>query len=90
MKKITTGFVIQTWEETGKYVGQEFVAGDECVYENDMGEVIELDEDPDYETYDMVQPDQVVIPRAELEVILRDLNSGCNTMRIIEDLMKYL
>lgn len=38
VKKITTGFVIQEFDTTkGKFVKQEFVAG-ECEYENGNGE----------------------------------------------------
>ena len=42
INKITTGFVIQTFDtETGKYTSQEFVAGDDVQYENEFGEKIE-------------------------------------------------
>ena len=42
LKKITTGFVIQDFDEkTGKCVSQEFVAGDQVDWENEDGESIE-------------------------------------------------
>ena len=50
LKKVTTGFVVQTFDtEKQKFVSQEFVAGDQCDYENEDG--VE-----DYLPYDMVQP----------------------------------
>jgi hypothetical protein len=34
INKTTTGFVIQTWDtDLRKWTGQEFVAGDQCEYE---------------------------------------------------------
>ena len=61
LKKITTGFVIQTIDtETGTLTHQEFVAGDQCDYEDGEGNTIDPDEvfegDEPYFTYDMVQP----------------------------------
>lgn len=36
IKKITVGFVIQKYDtETKKWVGQEFIAGDDCDYEDE-------------------------------------------------------
>lgn len=62
IRKITTGFVIQKWDkETGKFLGQEFVAGDEVDYENENGEQIDPDEDEKffdkfpYQCFDMEQ-----------------------------------
>ena len=40
IRKITTGYVIQWFEEDGRFVGQEFVAGDQVEWENDKGEPI--------------------------------------------------
>jgi hypothetical protein len=46
IKKITVGFVIQTWDaETGKFESQEFIAGDEFNYEDENGEMIDVDEE---------------------------------------------
>jgi hypothetical protein len=61
LKKITTGFVIQTIDtETGTLTHQEFVAGDQCDYEDGVGNAIDPDEvfegDEPYFPYDMVQP----------------------------------
>lgn len=44
MQKITCGFVVQRWDEAGKFLGQEFVAGDEVEYEDDNGNMINPDE----------------------------------------------
>ena len=61
LKKITTGFVIQTIDtETGKLINQEFIAGDQCDYEDEEGNTIDPEEcfndDVPYFPYDMVQP----------------------------------
>ena len=40
IRKITTGYVIQWFEDNGKFVGQEFVAGDQVEWENNEGEPI--------------------------------------------------
>ena len=55
IRKITTGFVIQRWDKkTGKFLGQEFVAGDEVDYEDEFGKSID-DEEPEYREFEMVQ-----------------------------------
>lgn len=57
IRKITTGFVIQRWNaETKKFLGQEFVAGDQVDYEDELGNSIDETE-PEYQTFDMVQPE---------------------------------
>lgn len=62
IKKITEGFVVQTWNaETGKFEGQEFIAGDQVDYEDENGNPIDVDDDEDffekypYRCFDMVQ-----------------------------------
>jgi hypothetical protein len=55
VKKITTGFVIQTFDtETRKFTGQEFVAGDQVDYENEVGMLVKSFKE--YLPFDMVQP----------------------------------
>ena len=63
VKKITPGFVIQTFDtETGKWVSQEFIASDETVYENADSEQFDEDggdlegADESYLPFYMVQP----------------------------------
>ena len=63
LKKITIGFVVQTFDTDKKeFVKQEFVAGDECSYENQDGESVDsdlfvrIDGKEPYLPYDMVQP----------------------------------
>ena len=58
VKKITTGFVIQSFDtKTNKFVASEFVAGDECDFENEDGEVVDSSLlDNKYLPFDMVQP----------------------------------
>lgn len=69
-KKITTGFVIQTFVTlpNGTHVctGQEFVAGDQVDYEDEVGETLIADMDIDtdkevYCPYPMIQPTNVVV-----------------------------
>jgi hypothetical protein len=57
INKITTGFVIQEFDEkTEKCVNQDFVAGDEVVWENEDGEV--LSNAPEtYFPFNMIQPE---------------------------------
>jgi hypothetical protein len=55
IRKITTGFVIQKWDaKTKKFLGQEFVAGDQVDYEDEKGNPIE-EVEPEYICFDMVQ-----------------------------------
>jgi hypothetical protein len=55
VKKITVGFVIQTFDtETRKYTGQEFIAGDQVDYEDDMENPVTPFKE--YLAFDMVQP----------------------------------
>jgi len=55
VKKITPGFVIQTYD--GKNcIAQEFVAGDSVDYENEEGDFVAPIEDEVYQPFDMVEP----------------------------------
>lgn len=54
-KKITTGLVIQNYDEE-KCVGQEFITGDQVSYENLDGEPIFPPKNEVYQPFDMVQP----------------------------------
>ncbi len=65
IKKITTGFVIQTYGEDGICTGQEFQAGDQVEYEDEDGEPCEAPDHEYYQPLDMVQPD-VEARRAEI------------------------
>ena len=57
IKKITTGFVIQEFDtETGLFVAQEFVAGDQVDYEDEEGEKVDSEGVDGYLPFDMVQP----------------------------------
>lgn len=59
-KKITVGFVIQTFNDAGECIGQEFIAGDQVDYETQDGEAINVMDMPlggnEYQSFDMVQP----------------------------------
>jgi len=55
--KITVGFVVQRYDtEEDKFVSQEFIAGDEVSYEDELGVAVEVDDFP-YLPFDMVQPE---------------------------------
>jgi len=62
VNKVTTGFVIQVFDtELKRFVSQEFVAGDDCQYEDGEGEpvsseALEVDGKETYLPFDMVQP----------------------------------
>lgn len=64
IKKITTGFVIQTFDtEKQEFIEQEFVAGDTVDVEDEAGNPIEDQEstgiDEKYLPFEMVQPDEL-------------------------------
>ena len=57
IKKVTVGFVVQEFDtKKSRFTSQEFVAGDEVVWENALGARVEPPEDA-YLNFDMVQPD---------------------------------
>lgn len=60
LKKITIGFVIQDFDDNGRCIHQEFIAGDEVNWETEDGEAIEIENQPDnddwYHPFNMVQP----------------------------------
>jgi len=65
--KVTIGYVIQVFDtDLGRFISQDFIAGDGCDYENEDGEPLEsmslLDADGKeaYLPFDMVDPDEGV------------------------------
>jgi hypothetical protein len=58
INKITTGFVVQTYDtETGRCIDQSFIAGDQVDYEDENGDPVDWREAPDaYQPLEMVQP----------------------------------
>ena len=63
INKITTGFVIQTFNtETKQFVSQEFKAADDVTWEDENGNSVKSPGDDDtaepYLNFDMVQPSQ--------------------------------
>jgi hypothetical protein len=59
-KKITTGFVIQTFDDNGDCTNQEFVAGDQVEYEDIDGEPFDVPADH-YQPFEMIQPKETVV-----------------------------
>jgi hypothetical protein len=60
--KITSGFVSQEFDTaTGKWVSQDFIAGDDCAYEDangdPLGKVSMSKIENEYLPFDMVQPE---------------------------------
>jgi hypothetical protein len=56
MKKITVGFVVQNYDESGKCTSAEFVAGDQVDWEDEDGNAIIDPPSHEYFPFDMVQP----------------------------------
>lgn len=57
VKKITVGFVVQSFDsETGKCLDQEFVASDDCSFEDEQGEHLDIFHDL-YFPLEMKQPE---------------------------------
>lgn len=55
-RKITVGYVIQTFSNDGKCIEQEFVAGDDVVWEDENGEPTAPPGCYIYQVFGMVQP----------------------------------
>ncbi len=54
-RKITVGFVIQTYDDSGDCIDQEFIAGDQVDWEDDEGNFIPTPVHND-QSFDMVHP----------------------------------
>lgn len=54
-KKITTGFVIQDFNDDGRCISQEFIASDDVQWEDENGDQCHAPEHT-YQMFDMVQP----------------------------------
>lgn len=59
-KKVTNGYVIQTFDDEGKCLDQEFIAEDGCTWEDEYGEELHEDIEHDYFPFHMVQPESEV------------------------------
>ena len=55
-KKITTGFVVQDYDDDGNCTGQEFIAGDQVDWEDEDGEPTTAPGAHNYQQMIMVQP----------------------------------
>jgi hypothetical protein len=58
MKKITVGYVIQDYDDKGKCISQEFIAGDQVDWEDEYGESIDTPSNHVYFPFNMKQPRQ--------------------------------
>lgn len=67
-RKITVGFVVQTFDNNNKCTEQEFHAGDQVDYEDDAGEPID--------SWDEYQPFQMVQPQAMTVALVGNLSDG--------------
>lgn len=72
-RKITTGFVVQQFDDLGNFLGQTFEAGDDVVYEKDFKPIC-VDEMPlkgdEYHPFDMFTREQVLAEVAQDEILL--------------------
>ena len=61
INKITAGFVIQTFNDTGLFLQQEFIAGDQCDYEDEDGQPLDIKEigGDIYHPFNMLNPDKL-------------------------------
>ena len=59
-KKITYGFVVQTFDVDGKCIHQEFIAGDQVEWEDNDGDPTDglMGAEPEYQCFDMIQPEK--------------------------------
>jgi hypothetical protein len=93
IRKITTGFVTQAWDQNGNFLRQDFTCGDDCVYEDEVGESLDDDEfdEPGYEPYNMVQPDCVLIEKEKLKTLLDQITVvNLNSAAALDKLRDYL
>ena len=60
-RKITYGHVVQTFNDEGKCIEQEFVVGDQVEWEGDDLEPIDADTDCEYQPFHMVQPQAMAV-----------------------------
>lgn len=73
INKITTGFVVQTFDtDSGKFTEQNFTAGDETTWNDHFGNQLERNSelivshgwlDEPYLDFEMVQPNETVQPK---------------------------
>lgn len=61
--KITSGYVVQKFNDVGECLSQEFVSNDCCEYETETGDAINSQQMPfggqEYFMFSMVQPEMV-------------------------------
>lgn len=69
-RKITIGYVVQTFNDEGKCIEQEFFAGDEVEWEGDDRKPIEADLTCEYQPFHMVQPQAMAV------VLIGNLSDG--------------
>jgi transposase-like protein len=86
--KITTGYVIQNYitlpNGTLVCVGQEFIAGDQVDYENDVSEPVTVDVDKEvYCPFEMKQPKQLPDPENAVKFVCPDC--GDTRLEVIMD-----
>lgn len=64
-KKITEGAMIQTFNDAGECIEQEFFCGDQVEYETEDGEPINVQDMPlagrEYQPFDVVQPNCLLL-----------------------------
>lgn len=53
--KVTPGYVVQRFDSFGVCIGQEFIAGDDVSYENDVGDKVEIPKIDTYVPFRMVK-----------------------------------
>jgi len=74
--KVTTGFVIQNYNDSGVCTESSFVASDECEWETIHGEAIDPLEDAIYEPFSMVQPGEDLNGLFLISLLTKPLDGG--------------
>lgn len=70
-KKVTHGCVVQTFDDKGDCIGQEFTAGDPVEWEDDQGSPIDCPDDSWYHPFDMLPANiDSILDRIEKQLIL--------------------
>lgn len=79
-RKITEGEVIQTFNDEGECIAQEFVAGDQVAWKDDDDELIDWDDNCKYQRFDMVQPQAMAV------VLIGNISNGFGAVGPFTDL----
>lgn len=87
--KFSEGFVTQKWDN-GKFVGQTFTSGNDTNLEDNKGNALDCDLEPEYEPYPMIKEETRVYLKELLEEILDEEDVIVGKRKMLEDALKDL